>query len=286
MRNIVYEACAAIFKKLSLSVMPTPTEAKWKEIGSRFGTKWNFPHCIGALDGKHVIIEAPPNSGSLYYCYKKVFSIVLLALVDADYRFIMVDVGALGKNSDTNIFKNSNFGKAFNNGQLDLPADDFLPGTNVKMPYVVVGDEAFPLSKHLMRPFPGNQLNNNDDKKVFNYRLSRARRVSENAFGILARRFRIYERRMSMLPEHINLVVLATCCLHNFLATDICHWSEEAVEEKTTTTTEAFKDLPHTGYHASQEALHIRDNFKKFFVSHAGSVDFQWANITKGKQRK
>lgn len=186
-RQIIYEACTAIFKKLSPNVMPVPTEADWKRKEQRFRSQWNFLNCIGALDGKHVIIEAPPNSGSLYFSYKKTFTIVLLALVDADYRFTVIDVGALGKNSDSQILINSNFGKALIDGQLNLPADRLIQGTDIKLPHVIVGDEAFPLTRHLMRPYPANQLTNDEDKKAFNFRLSRARRVSENAFGLLVK---------------------------------------------------------------------------------------------------
>ena len=65
-----------------------PTEDDWKQIEHHFETRWNFPNCVGAIDGKHVMMKAPPNSNSLFFNYKNYFSIVLMALVDADYRFI------------------------------------------------------------------------------------------------------------------------------------------------------------------------------------------------------
>jgi hypothetical protein len=69
------------------------SEEEWLEIAHDFERKWNFPHVIGALDGKHVMLQAPVNSGTEYYNYKHFFSIVLMALVEADYCFRYVDVG-------------------------------------------------------------------------------------------------------------------------------------------------------------------------------------------------
>lgn len=140
-------------------VMPEPTEERWKQIANDFWTNQNFPNCIGALDGKHVTIQAPPNTGSNFFNYKKTFSVVLLALVDAQYNFIVVDVGAYGKNSDGGILAHPKLEKSLENGSLNIPKDEFLPGTTISAPYVILGDEAFPLKTYLIRPYPGKQLN-------------------------------------------------------------------------------------------------------------------------------
>lgn len=78
---------------------------------------------------------------------------VLLALVDADYKFIAVDVGAFGKNSDASILRNSNLGKGLQNETLNIPGPKVLPGGNGILPHVIIGDEAFPLCTYLMRPY-------------------------------------------------------------------------------------------------------------------------------------
>ena len=86
------------------------------------------------MDGKHILIRPPPNSGSYYFNYKNRFSIVLLALVDADYRFLYVDIGCNGRISDGGVFRNSKFFQALENNALDIPKADFLPGTEQLFP--------------------------------------------------------------------------------------------------------------------------------------------------------
>lgn len=212
---IFYETLKAIWNNLQPIYLKTPNKQEWLEIANGFWTKWNFPNCLGALDGKHVAIKAPPHSGSRYFNYKRYFSIVFMALVDDNYKFTLVDIGAYGSQSDGGIFSKSQISKVFENNLLEVPQYTNLPGTNIDHPYCIVADEAFPLRNWLMRPFPGRELN--DNKRIFNYRLSRARRIVENAFGILSAKFRIFRRCIEATPEHATLICQAAVVLHNYL---------------------------------------------------------------------
>lgn len=75
--------------------------AEWLELASYFYIQTQFPNCIAAVDGKHIRIQKPPGSGSLYYNYKKYFSVILLAVADFHYRFVAVDIGAYGKTNES-----------------------------------------------------------------------------------------------------------------------------------------------------------------------------------------
>nr|CAI5841483.1 unnamed protein product [Callosobruchus analis] len=170
-----------------------------------FEDRWNFPHCLGAIIGKHIDIVPPSENGSYYYNYKKKHSMVLMAIVDAKYRFLLADFGTNGRISDGGVLLNTKFFEKLQNKTLKLPTT-----------YVFVADDAFPLRVDMLKPFRQTDLNSRE-RKIFNYRLSRARRIVENAFGILASRFRIYHTAINLQPENIEKIVMATCVLHNFL---------------------------------------------------------------------
>ncbi|XP_071105223.1 uncharacterized protein [Haliotis cracherodii] len=81
---IVKDICAAIWQTMQPEFMKVPsTSDDWREIANGFEESWQFPNCCGAVDGKHVVMKAPPNSGSVFYNYKGTFSIIILAAVDA-----------------------------------------------------------------------------------------------------------------------------------------------------------------------------------------------------------
>ena len=186
--KVVREVCNAIIHVYKREVLPLPTTPEeWKAIADKYQRRWNFPNTIGALDGKHVAIKCPPRSGSEYYNYKKFYSIVLLALVDADYKFIWVDIGGRGPSSDAQIWNDSDLKEAMDNRSIPLPAPRPMPHDDEPMSYFIEGDDAFALRPTMMKPYSKSNLTR--EERLFNYRLSRARRVVENAFGILANRF-------------------------------------------------------------------------------------------------
>ncbi|XP_030205537.1 protein ALP1-like [Gadus morhua] len=277
--RIVREVASAIWTAL-VEEMSVPKRADWSTMAEQFEWRWNFPNCIpsiGAIDGKHVVIQAPGNSGSLYYNYKGTFSLILLAIVDADYLFRVVDVGGYGRTSDSGSLRNSAFGEALRDGTLDLPPARVISGAEQRgpLPHVFVGDEAFPLMTHLLRPFPGQH--HTQEKRVFNYRLSRARLVVECAFRILASRWRMYRRVIGTSPEVAEVCVRATCVLHNFLERKKLQGRRRGVEQniEPSTDPEALRDAPRMGSNnATRLTIQMREAYCAFF-NEEGAVPWQ-----------
>ena len=142
--KIIPDTCQAFLEILHPEVMAVPDQAGWAKIAADFQDRWQFSHCIGSINGKRVIIQAPINACSLYFNYKKSHSIVLLAVVDARYNFVVIDVGAYGRQCDSSVVSNSNCGKMLKGEQLCLPYPKPFPSTTApSMSYVIVRDEAF-----------------------------------------------------------------------------------------------------------------------------------------------
>jgi hypothetical protein len=213
---LVREVCEAIIAEFSEEMVPCPnTTEEWKDISKKFSERWNFHHCLGALDGKHIAIKCPKNGGSLYYNYKGFHSVILMALVDAEYKFTWVEVGSNGSAGDAQVFNNGELREAIIDGSLNLPPPEPLPHDDKDMPYFLIADDAFALRKWMMKPFSLRHLTR--PQRIFNYRLSRARRIVENAFGILAHRFRCLLTTLQQEPKTVTSIVLACVCLHNLL---------------------------------------------------------------------
>ena len=143
-----------------------------------------------------------------------------MAIVNAEYQFVYIDVGINGRISDGGVLQNTTFFERLENSALHIPSSESVTGSSRNLPYVFVADDAFPLRTDMIKPFRQADLISKD-RKVLNYRVSRARRTVENAFGILASRFRIFYTHINLEPENIDKVVKASCALHNFLIVQI-----------------------------------------------------------------
>ncbi|CAH1960745.1 unnamed protein product [Acanthoscelides obtectus] len=174
------------------------TPESWLDVAKQFEKTWNFPHCLGALYGKHVVIQAPCNTGSEFFNYKSTFSVVLFALVDANYNFLYVNAGGQGRISDGGIFKDCSLYKKLLKNQLNFPEPETLKGMQRKIPYF--------FTDSLMKPFSGTHLKGSI-QRIFNYRLSRARRTVENVFGIASAVFRVLRKPMLLEPAKAEIIL-------------------------------------------------------------------------------
>jgi hypothetical protein len=214
--GIIEETCVAISREFKNEAFNLPrTPEGWREKAQGFSQRWNFEHCLGALDGKHVAIRKPKGSGSLNYNYKGFCSIVLLGVVDADYKFMWVSVGEPGSSSDGGIWKECGLYRRVEAGTQGIPAPEPLPGRQTPVPWFFVGDAAFAIAPWMQKPFP--HRGQTRPERIFNYRFSRARRIVENSFGILVMHWRCLTTTLGQAPKNAVKVVTACVTLHNLV---------------------------------------------------------------------
>ena len=212
---IVKGFCIAIFERMASEFLKVPsTNAEWLEISKKFEEKWSFPHALGANDGKHVRIQKPKNGGSLYYNYKHTHSIILMAIAGPEYECLYADVGSNGRVNDSGIWNKTSLLQGIQDRSFKLPKDEKLSNGEIT-PYVFLGDDAFTLNKFIIKSFAQQGLTR--EKRIYNYRHSRARRISENLFGILANRWRIFFTIINLKPKYVEDVIFAALILHNML---------------------------------------------------------------------
>ena len=299
--KIVPEVCQAIYDTLKDRYFSVPnTKEEWEQIIENTYRRWNFPNCFATVDGKHIPIIHPKGNGSDYYNYKGFFSVVLLAFVDYDYCFLMVDVGCQGRISDGGILKNSPIYSVIKQNTLNLPAPRYLlyplDYPLIKplkiIPMVFVGDDAFQLDIFCMKPY--GQRNQTLEQRIFDYRTFRYRCVTENAFVIWTSRFRLFTSRSNLNIDNIQIITLALLALHNMLrkrstssytppgycdSVDLLTGNVIDRTWRSEVSDEVLLDIPSTrSRNPSLEAKEIRKELTNFFMT-AGQVDWQWKHV-------
>jgi hypothetical protein len=263
------------------------TAAEWETIIKVFEKRWNFPRCASALDGKHVTIQSPPNTGSYCFNYRDFHSTVLMALVDAEYKFIAVNIGCNGRISNGGVFSASGLPEFLEHQLCTVLPQNPLSRRHNPLLHIVA-DYAFPLRPYLIKPYPRSTENMNIATRVFNYRLCHARNV-ENTFGAMSAVFRVL-RKPLLLPERVDHIVMAICCLRNYIMSNKSTKHPEKIFDRENTQTgitepgnwrgEGMPDnmlpLGNAGCNNySNEAKRIRDEFKEFFVTLRSEVPWQ-----------
>lgn len=277
------KVCQALIDAYGECLKCPKTLDEWNNVAEGFARKWNYFNCVGALDGKHVAIKKPNNTGSLFFNYKKFHSIVLMALADSNYKFLYVDVGAEGGAGDGGTWQKCNLHDAINKNYITFPDDTPLPNATTSIPYHIVGDDAFALKPFLMKPY--SHQSQVYEERIFSYRLSRARRVVENSFGLLQMRFRVFGTTMQQRPSVVKLITVCGCVLHNLILDRYSYAFGDVDREDSNynLVPGMWRDeknlmvglMNRRGSNYTNRAKDIRDYLSHYYTSQVGQVSWQ-----------
>ena len=187
---------------------------------------WQFPYCWAGIDGCHIPMKCRPGglqSSKEYHNFKNFYSIVLMAMVDSQYRFVWASCGFPGNSHDAIIFKSTDLWASIEEGRCIPNIGQSVDGVTV--PSLIVGDSAFPLCTWLMKPYTNAVLT--PQQRNFNYRLSRARMVTEGAYGQLKWRWRVLLRKCERARDQVRTTTLARLIFHN-----VCIDRGDAISKK------------------------------------------------------
>ncbi len=209
---IVTQVCASIvenpWQECITEHMPQ-SEEDFKGKMKDMNNMWQFPFCWAAIDGCHIPIKCPQGGAEAskeYHLFKNFYSIVLMAMVDSNYRFIWGSCGFPGNSHDAIIFQSKSLWE-------NIKEHGFIPDIGQNIADVIIGDFAFPFQPWLLKPYTNAVLT--EKQRYFNFRLSRARMVAEGAFGQLKDRWRVLLRRNESSPHEAKTATLTCMVLHN-----------------------------------------------------------------------
>ena len=263
---ILHEVCNAIVQVLMKKYINFPTGQQLKETIDGFERLHGFPQCVGAVDGTHIEILAPEEYAKDYYNRKGYYSILMQAVADHRYCFTDINIGWPGSVHDARVFKNSQLYLRASQGTL-IPANCYKVMNGVRVPLIILGDSAYPLSKWLMKPYSDNG-HLSSSTKDFNYRLSRARIVIENAFGRLKGRWRCLLKQNDTDLYYLPNVIAACATLHNMCEIHKEHFNEEWYTSSGHTS--ADSGIPSSTESSATDATAetIRSALKNYVLSH------------------
>ena len=177
-----------------------------------FEESYRIPQIMGAIDGCHIEINAPPDNHEDYFNRKQHYSVNLQVIVDSNLKFIHVTVGYPGSIHDARVLRLSGLYDLAENEQILSGPTRNINGTDIRP--LLAGDSAYPLTNWLVKPYPDRGRLTPDQRK-FNVKFSALRSVVEQAFGTLKARWRIALKKVEQKPSTLKKTVIAACVLHN-----------------------------------------------------------------------
>lgn len=189
-----------------------PDQGKFLEMAGYIENRWGLPQCIGAIDGSHIPILAPPNYHCDFFNRKGWHSVILQGVVDGKGIFWNVFAGLPGSLHDARVLRLSTLWELASHGNLFPAHIRDIGGASVG--YYILGDSAYPLQNWLLKPFPDTGRLTIEQQN-YNKKISRARVVVENSFGRLKGRWRCLLKRNDCDVSLVKSMVLTCCALHN-----------------------------------------------------------------------
>ena len=167
-----------------------------------------------------------------------------------------------------------------------IPGASYVTNTFKSVPYVFVADDAFSLMPNMLKPFSKRHLTK--EERIFNYRLSRARRMIENVFGILTTKWRILKTTINTNVDLAENIVLATVSLHNWLRRSNEYMTPGLVDTENIngdfqpgswrSDGDTLSDIQAITGNSLQVAKDVRNNFANYFAKE-GAVEWQNSKI-------
>ena len=263
--TIVNEVCTVIAQQLLKRYISIPTGDNLTAVVTGFEDTWGFPQCAGAIDGSHIPIQAPGECPKDYYNRKGHHSILLQALVDHRYCFMDINIGWPGSVHDARVLANSELYQRGQMGVLFPEQPKQIEGVSV--PLLILGDPAYPLLPWIMKPYTDTGRLSRQ-QSGFNYRLSRARVVTENAFGRLKARWRCLMKRNDTNIAMMPTVVAACAILHNMCEIHGDKFNEEWLLDVSDSQSQAHaQNMDGQQAVAERQAEKVRTALAKYFVS-------------------
>ncbi|XP_067120253.1 uncharacterized protein [Centruroides vittatus] len=264
--GIVREVMDAIYNAYHSEYMKIPTtENEWIQIASEFESTWQFPHCVGAVGGRHVRVKYPEEAASALPNYKGFYGIVTMVIVRADLSFVFVDVGTYARQRDSMVWGATTLKTFIESGELNIPPNAALENGEYSLPYVFIAGEEIEMTSCILQPYSYRQVT--AQKQLFNFRLSRARNVVENAFGLLANAWRVLNNTILFPPDKVKKIILTCCILHNILIRRkvACYLKCIKFNRKTETQPFLYYKRDQNAKIPTRDIELIRDKFTKYF---------------------